>query len=43
MLLYRCYKLNENGEKEYLANKKWYEKKADAKRAVTFRAYDWSE
>ena len=43
MLLYRCYKLNENGEKEYLANKKWYEKKADAKRAVTFRAYDWSD
>ena len=43
MLLYRCYKLNEKGEKEYLANKKWYEKKADAKRAVTFRVYDWSD
>jgi hypothetical protein len=43
MLLYRCYKINEKGEKEYLPNKKWYERKSDAKRAVTVREYSWSD
>lgn len=43
MLLYRCYTLDKNGEKKYLANKKWYENKGDAKRAVTFRECRWSD
>lgn len=38
MLLYRCYKLNENGEKVYL-NDKWYHAKNHAKAAVTNKEY----
>lgn len=40
MLLYRCYKLNEKGEKEYL-NDKWYHAKNHAKCAVTNKEYGW--
>ena len=31
MLLYRCYKLNEKGEKEYLANKNGMKRKRTLK------------
>ena len=42
MLLYRCYRINANGEKEYL-NNKWYHGKNHAKSAVTNREYCWSD
>lgn len=42
MLLYRCYKLNEKGEKVYL-NDKWYHAKNHAKCAVTNKEYGWSD
>ena len=42
MLLYRCFKLNENGEKVYL-NDKWYHAKNHAKCAVTNREAGWSD
>lgn len=42
MLLYRCYKLNEKGEKVYL-NDKWYHAKNHAKAAVTNKEYGWSD
>jgi hypothetical protein len=43
MKLYRCYKLNEKGEKVYL-NDKWYHAKNHAKCAVTNKEYGyWSD
>lgn len=41
MRLYRCYRINSNGEKEYL-NDKWYHAKNHAKSAVTCRENCWS-
>jgi hypothetical protein len=42
MKQYRCYKLNEKGEKVYL-NDKWYRGRNHAKAAVTHREYGrWS-
>lgn len=43
MLLYKCYKLNDKGEKEYVPTTKWYERKSDAKRAVTMIEDPWSD
>lgn len=43
MLLYKCYKLNDKGEKEYIQPKKWHVRKSDAKRAVTVREDTWSD